>query len=105
MPNPARVVRWKCRLRDAVDRERTMCGSKTARRHSPSWYTVTLYDVGRPTAPISELSGTVLIKASPAPLHKVGAAQPATSRSLRGPDRRVQRLTHTTVRGLFGVVI
>ena len=82
-----------------------LSGSKTARRHTPSWYTVTLYDVGGPTAPISELSGTVLIKASPVPLHKVGTTQPATSRSLRGPGRRVQRLTHTTVRELFGVAI
>ena len=51
-----------------------MCGSKTAGLHNSSWYTVTLYDVGRPTAPVSELSGTVLIKASAAPLHKVTAA-------------------------------
>ena len=42
--------------------------------------TVTLYEVGRPTAPISELSGTVLISTWPTlPLHKV-------SRSLRAPD-------------------
>lgn len=70
-----------------------MCGSKTVGLHTSSWYTVTLYDVGRPTPPVSELSGTVLIKASAAPLHKVGRH----SRPLRGPDRRVQLLSHTTV--------